>query len=149
MSTRWYPLYQRGNPQLRIFLPNFWLKLVRPSVSQPPNVVEFIVSTEMTRIDIKNYLEKIYNVPVVNVRTRIAMGKTHQDKLKGYITKDDDYKVAYVTLPREHAFKFPDIFPKMDREEKDKKSLEEAKEGYKKYIERSKDRPGAPGWFSF
>lgn len=68
-------MYQRGNPQLRIFLPNFWLKLVRSEQSQPPNVVEFIVSQEMTRIDVKNYLEKIYNVPVCNVRTRIVMGK--------------------------------------------------------------------------
>ena len=31
MSTRWYPIYQRGNPQLRVFLPNFWMKLVKPS----------------------------------------------------------------------------------------------------------------------
>jgi len=29
----------------------------------------------MTKVDIKNYLEKIYNVPVAAVRTRIQYGK--------------------------------------------------------------------------
>jgi hypothetical protein len=47
MSNRWYPLYQRGSPQLRVFLPNFWLKLVRPEHKQPENVVTFEVSMEM------------------------------------------------------------------------------------------------------
>jgi large subunit ribosomal protein L23 len=70
-----YPLYQRGNPQQRIFLPNFWLKLVRPQQKQPPNIVKFIVSIQMTKYDIRNYLEKIYKIPVVDVRTVIAMGR--------------------------------------------------------------------------
>ncbi|CAG2065167.1 unnamed protein product, partial [Timema podura] len=80
-----YPLYQRGNPQLRVFLPNFWMKLIEPVHKQPNNVVQFIVSTEMTRFDIKNYLEKIYNVSVVEVKTRIVSGENnrvegHQDQ---------------------------------------------------------------------
>lgn len=55
---------------------------------------------EMTRHDVKNYLEKIYNVPVVNVRTRIALGKTRREPLKGFVLKEDDMKLAYVTLVR-------------------------------------------------
>ena len=70
-----YPIYQRGNPQLRVFLPNFWMKLVRPIEKQPPNIVQFIVSMEMSRYDIKNYLEKIYRIPVVDVRTHVMQGK--------------------------------------------------------------------------
>ena len=70
-----YPLYKRGNPQLRIFLPNFWLKLIRTTEPQPPNIVQFMVSMEMTTHDIKNYLEKIYKIPVMCVSTRIQMGK--------------------------------------------------------------------------
>ena len=27
--TSSYPLYRRGNPQLRVYLPNFWMKLAR------------------------------------------------------------------------------------------------------------------------
>lgn len=53
---------------------------------------------EMTKHDIKNYLEKIYDVPVVDVKTRIATGKFRKDIGKGYIVKDDDIKFAYVTL---------------------------------------------------
>lgn len=94
-----YPLYQRGNPQLRVFLPNFWLKLIRPVHEQPPNVVQFACSMQMTKYDIKNYLEKIYNVPIIDVRTRIQLGKTKRD-LKGYIVKEEDTKLAYVTLVR-------------------------------------------------
>lgn len=100
MSTRLYPLYQRGNPQLRVFLPNFWMKLIRPTHSQPENVVQFACSMEMTVHDVKSYLEKIYNVPVVEVRTRIHMGETFKEPGKGYIMKKDDTKMAYVTLVR-------------------------------------------------
>jgi large subunit ribosomal protein L23 len=57
-----------------VFLPNFWLKLVRPKHKLPPNVVQFIVSIQMTKHDIRNYLEKIYKIPVVDVRTVVAMG---------------------------------------------------------------------------
>lgn len=53
---------------------------------------------EMTKHDIRNYLEKIYNVPVVDVRTRITLGKFKKDIVKGYITKEDDIKFAFITL---------------------------------------------------
>ena len=103
MSSRWYPIYQRGNPQLRIFLPNLWMKLVKPDVlfgksSIPNNKVTFIVSPQMTKIDVKNYLEKIYNVPVANVKTTNIMGKTRQNAYARYLVKDDDQKFAFVTL---------------------------------------------------
>ncbi|KAF4521460.1 hypothetical protein B566_EDAN001757 [Ephemera danica] len=115
-----YPLYQKGNPQLRVFLPNFFMKLVKDTyrVNQLPNMVTFHVSMEMTEYDVKNYLEKIYNVPVIEVRTEVCEFK--KQPWKGYIVKDDDYK-----------------------------SLEEAKKGFRKIEERNKYRPGLPGWFSF
>ncbi|KAG0719962.1 39S ribosomal protein L23, mitochondrial [Chionoecetes opilio] len=98
MSSRLYPLYQRGNPQLRVFLPNFVMKLVKPRDPQPANVVQFQVSVEMTKFDIKNYLEKIYNIPVENIVTHVRMGKFSRSKIGKYVIKDDDYKVVYVTL---------------------------------------------------
>lgn len=100
MSTRWYPLFRPSGPQLRVFLPNFWLKLIRPTHEQPENIVQFACSMEMTKYDVKNYLEKVYNVPVVEVRTRIGMGRTKRDMKVGYVTKEDDTKYAYVTLVR-------------------------------------------------
>ncbi|XP_061387892.1 large ribosomal subunit protein uL23m-like [Musca vetustissima] len=149
MSTRWYPLYQRGNPQLRVFLPNFWMKLIRPSEPQPKNVVTFSVSMEMTKYDVKNYLEKIYKVPVMDVRTRIALGSTKRDTTYGYVTKNDDMKLAYVTLPKEMEFTFPDMFEKKDDAKKaDEKAMEDTKQGFKKFLDRNKKRPGTPGWYS-
>ena len=94
-----YPLYQKGNPQLRVFLPNFWMKLVKPENPGPKNVVQFHCSMEMTRYDIKNYLEKIYKVPIIKVNTRIALGKTKKNPLGG-IVKEEDVKVAYISLVR-------------------------------------------------
>lgn len=91
-------MYQKGNPQLRVFLPNFWLKLVQPEYKQPNNVVQFQCSMEMTRLDVANYLEKIYNVKPVQVRTRIALGRFKQLHGRQYVIKNDDVKIAYVIL---------------------------------------------------
>lgn len=74
------------------------MKLVRPTPKQQPNIVHFQCSMEMTKHDIENYLTKIYNVPVVDVRTKIALGKFRKDPGKGYIVKDDDIKYAMVTM---------------------------------------------------
>ncbi|XP_021120072.1 39S ribosomal protein L23, mitochondrial isoform X3 [Heterocephalus glaber] len=70
LMTR-YPLYQLGGPQLRVFRTNFFIKLVRPGVAQPEDTVQFRIPMEMTRVDLRNYLERIYNVPVAAVRTRV------------------------------------------------------------------------------
>lgn len=53
---------------------------------------------EMTQLDVKNYLEKIYNVHPVHVRTRIALGKTYIPTTFKFVAKKDDMKIAYVTL---------------------------------------------------
>ncbi|XP_011205830.1 39S ribosomal protein L23, mitochondrial [Bactrocera dorsalis] len=149
MSTRWYPVYQRGNPQLRIFLPNFWMKLIRPAEEQPKNVATFSVSMQMSKYDVKNYLEKIYKLPVVDVRTRIEMGKTKRDQTLGYVTKEDDVKIAYVTLPRTEEFTFPDLFEKKEEQKKaEEKSMDDSKQGFKRFLDRNKKRPGTPGWYS-
>uniref|UniRef100_A0A8C7ZCQ5 Uncharacterized protein n=1 Tax=Oryzias sinensis TaxID=183150 RepID=A0A8C7ZCQ5_9TELE len=42
MSRRLFvPIYQLGNPQLRIFRPNWFLTLVRPGKEQPPDTAQF------------------------------------------------------------------------------------------------------------
>ncbi|CAB3366759.1 Hypothetical predicted protein [Cloeon dipterum] len=150
MSTRWYPLYQMGNPQLRIFLPNFFMKLVKPKYSEPPNRVTFEVSMGMSRTDVKNYLEKIYKIPVVSVQTRVTPGELKTTA--GYVTKEDDYKTAFVVLDKSVNFSFPDLFAaglKEKEYEKEMKSLEATKREYRKQQERNTNRPGLPGWFSF
>lgn len=148
MSTRWYPRFVKGNPQLRVFLPNFFMKLIKPEVPQPPNVVQFVVSMEMSKFDVKNYLEKIYNVPVDNVVTHVRMGKLKRSRVGGYVVKDDDYKVVYVSLPKGEKFEFPDLFPEEKEKELDKhkEELEALKVEWNKVTQRNERRRGVPTW---
>lgn len=41
-----YPIYQLGNPQMRIFRPTFSMTLVRPGKPQPQDTVQFRISME-------------------------------------------------------------------------------------------------------
>ena len=157
MSSRWYPIYQRGNPQRRVFLPNFWMKLVKETndIKTPPNHLKFIVSSEMTKMDVKQYLEKIYKIPVMDVFTKNFSGSTWQNMLKSNIThkhelyKEDDYKVAYVLMPKDHKFEFPDVTTKpeseKEKEDKTENEFEMAKKQYIKYAAGTKR--GIPSFF--
>ncbi|PNJ16428.1 LOW QUALITY PROTEIN: MRPL23 isoform 3 [Pongo abelii] len=93
-----YPLYQLGGPQLRVFRTNFFIQLVRPGVAQPEDTVQFRIPMEMTRVDLRNYLESIYNVPVAAVRTRVQHGSNRRRDHRNVRIKKPDYKVAYVQL---------------------------------------------------
>lgn len=177
MSTRWYPIYKRGNPQLRVFLTDFWMKMVRNDIkpTPPSNVVTFHCSLQMTKNDIKNYLEKIYKIPVVDVKTEVRMGEFFRDPVKKYVKKKDDYRVAIVTMvkskclkcfffflqfnidvilflqPRDTTFEFPNVCDNSklkEEEEKAKEHFENQKDGFKKFMDRSKDSRGSPPWFS-
>lgn len=146
--------------------------MIKPEYEQPGNVVSFAVSMEMVRIflklntaqlqfdslfqttlDTRNYLKKIYQIPVVSVRHRITLGKFTRDRSNGAVLKGDDMKVAYVTLPREVNFKFPDLFPSEaeDKEKKreDERVMDQSKEEFNKFLDKNKNRKGLPGWFSF
>ncbi|XP_064921243.1 large ribosomal subunit protein uL23m isoform X4 [Columba livia] len=111
-----YPLFQLGGPQLRIFRPNFFMLAVRPGVPQPEDTVQFRVSMEMTKVDIKNYLEKIYNVPVATVRTRIQYGANNKRNHKNQRVKKPDYKVAYVQLLPIYKEALSELLLKLRRE---------------------------------
>ncbi|KAK9509614.1 hypothetical protein O3M35_006884 [Rhynocoris fuscipes] len=149
MSSRWYPIYRKGNPQLRIFLPNFWMKLVRPLYKQPSNIVQFITPTQMTDYDIKNYLEKIYKVEVAEIRSQIEEGTLKRQRIRGYVIKDNDFRRAFVKLKDGETFEFPDICKeKADKEDEEfKKISEQAQHSYQQFDKRNQVRPGIPGWF--
>lgn len=52
--------------------------------------------------------------------------------------------------PKDQKFEFPNMFDKAsDAKEEHEKSLRETKDNYKRFLDRTKARPGAPGWFSF
>uniref|UniRef100_A0AAY5LD77 Large ribosomal subunit protein uL23m n=1 Tax=Esox lucius TaxID=8010 RepID=A0AAY5LD77_ESOLU len=151
-----YPLYQMGNPQLRIFRPPFFLTLVRPGKEQPPDVVQFRIPMVMTKFDVRNYVEKIYNVPVGAVRTRIqyaqplVIGTNKKRNHLNQKVKRPDYKVAYVQLAQQQTFEFPDIFPKKDVKSAEG-SVEEMQEKFMEDEEqRQKPDPrrgGVTEWF--
>ncbi|CAG2105113.1 unnamed protein product, partial [Medioppia subpectinata] len=111
MSSRWYPRYVLGNPQLRVFLPDFWMVLQKPKDPLPANRVQFKIPVIMTKWDVRNYLEKIYKIPVVNVRTVVRCGDIKRANGKMYLIKEEDYKTAIVDLPKDMTFEFPDLFP--------------------------------------
>ncbi|XP_041965148.1 39S ribosomal protein L23, mitochondrial [Alosa sapidissima] len=145
-----YPLYQYGNPQLRIFRPNWFLTLVRPGKEQPPDTVQFRVPLEMTKFDVRNYLQKIYNVPVATVRTRIQFGSNKKRNHLNQRVKKPDYKVAYVQLGQEQTFEFPNIFPEKDAKSAEG-SIEEMQEQFME-DEKQRQKPdprrgGVTEWF--
>ncbi|XP_075423022.1 large ribosomal subunit protein uL23m isoform X2 [Ascaphus truei] len=109
-----YPLYQLGNPQLRVFRTNFNMTLVRPGKEQPPDTVQFRISMEMTKFDVQNYLQRIYSVPVSAVRTRIQYCTNRKRNHLNQRVKRPDYKVAYVQLGQGQTFQFPDLFPEKE-----------------------------------
>jgi len=115
-----------------------------------PNTLHFHCSMGMSQHDVKNYLEKIYDVPVVYARTYIQSGKLRRISGKGYIVKDDDYKVAFVTVPKHIKFEYPEIFPKDKTDQSldsERKNLSEMETNYLNKLKRNKLRPDVPGWF--
>lgn len=110
--------------QARIFLCNWYMKVVRPGRDLPENTVQFHVPMDMSKMDIKNYLTSIYKLDVARVNTRIQHGKTKSIVKNDQLLKKKypDYKVAYVVLAS-GTFKFPDLFPipSAEDEETDKK----------------------------
>ncbi|XP_005064210.1 39S ribosomal protein L23, mitochondrial isoform X1 [Mesocricetus auratus] len=138
-----YPLYQLGGPQLRVFRTNFFIQLVRPGTAQPEDTVQFRIPMEMTRVDLRNYLEQIYNVPVAAVRTRVQHGSNRRRDHKGVRIKKPDYKVAYVQLAHGQTFTFPDLFP-----EKEPSPADPLEEELQQQRQSSDPRcPGIPSWF--
>jgi len=60
-------------------------------------------------------LEKIYKVPVMNVKTFNVSGRTYTSpysKVPDELFKDDDIKYAIVTMPKDFKFEYPDVTKK-------------------------------------
>ncbi|XP_036284724.1 39S ribosomal protein L23, mitochondrial [Pipistrellus kuhlii] len=144
-----YPLYQVGGPQLRVFRTNFFIQLVRPGTAQPEDTVQFRIPMEMTRVDVKNYLERIYSVPVAAVRTRVQHGSNRKRDHRNVRVKKPDYKVAYVQLAHGQTFTFPDLFPEKQPGPKDSEedSLEALMEEQRQRQRQDPRRGGVPQWF--
>ncbi|XP_005885994.2 PREDICTED: 39S ribosomal protein L23, mitochondrial [Myotis brandtii] len=144
-----YPLYQLGNPQLRVFRTNFFIQLVRPGTAQPEDTVQFRIPMEMTRVDLRNYLERIYSVPVAAVRTRVQHGSNRKRDHRNVRVKKPDYKVAYVQLAHGQTFTFPDLFPEKPspKDGSTEDDLQAVMEEQRQRQRQDPRRGGVPQWF--
>lgn len=144
MSTRFYPRFVKGNPQLRIFLPDWKMILIKPKYKLPDNVVSFKVDPRMTDWDVKNYLEKIYKVEVAAVKSKILSGDLYATK--SGLAKKDDYKICHVSMPVGQKFTWPNLFPN-DQDKEDEKNRELVKKEITKEGPKGPHPPNAPSWF--
>ena len=64
--------------------------------------------------------------------------------------KDDDVKYAFVTLPKDMTFEFPNLLPEEKKQEQtdQMKEIDRVRETYRKDQARYRDRPGVPTWFN-
>ncbi|XP_068539527.1 large ribosomal subunit protein uL23m isoform X1 [Anas acuta] len=148
--------------QFRVSMEPTWLQQAPRTLEVKFRSLERILSTgsqkahpgsqysRMTKVDIKNYLEKIYNVPVAAVRTRIQYGANNKRNHKNQRVKTPDYKVAYVQLGKGQTFQFPNLFPEKEQDE-EAQSFDDFR---KKYLEKEQKiqkgdprRGGVPDWF--
>lgn len=63
-----------------------------------PNQHAFRVNPSYTKHDIKEYLTKIYNLPVTKVRTMNYAGKIKRAYLGRHVYQEKDFKKAIVTV---------------------------------------------------
>lgn len=125
----------------------------------------------MTKYDVKNYLEKIYKIPVMNVQTRVVCGEIKRAKSLPYLVKDDDYRESIVDLvninnfiillkkiflpffylqPKHVQFEYPDLSGEKvtlkDELEKIRKQFEFTKKQTNRQIYKN-NRHNVPDWF--
>ena len=74
-------------------------------LSRPVEV--FLVSPKMTKLEIKEYLCKLYNLPVTKVHTANYLGKRKTDQMRGTRFKMPDFKKAFVYLRDEQGAQRP------------------------------------------
>ena len=80
--------------------------LLRPIITEKSTLVAeqgkivFAVRTDATKTDIKNAVEKIYNVKVKSVNITLKPGK--MKRFKGVLGSTSDVKKAYITLEEGH-----------------------------------------------
>ena len=141
------PLWNPGDSRPLLFLPMYWLKLVEPEKPIRKDFVKFECHLQMTANDVREYLEKLYKVDVLDVRINITKGQymKHPKKFSALSPPMEDQKYAFVQL-KEGEFTFPKIFEEnaVNIDEADRKKLENIQS-----IEKNKSlrRFDIGGWF--
>lgn len=109
----------------------------------------------MSPYDVRNYLEKIYKLPVVEVNTTIQSGRILPDVEGKDKVKEPDFRLCFVTLEKGVTFKHPgeDLFTggKEDTaSDSDLKRIADQIKSQKVEIQRSTwTRSILPSWFNW
>ena len=143
-----YPLWYPDNPRVRLFLPLFWLRLIKHEKPMPNDFVKFECHWQMTKADVKQYLEKLYDVDVMDVRVEIKRGEyiKHPAKPGALSPPMDDRKYVYVQL-KNSVFEFPDIFKKKKPSDDFKEQIKQATNMAIKQINKDRKRGNISDWF--
>jgi len=90
----------------KLFFPNIVFTLIRSGIRRPVNTLNFRVPKHLTKLDIKAYLEGLYEMGVEHVETTTFLGRLKRQGSKRMPTK----KTAVVQFSAESMrdFKWPD-----------------------------------------
>ena len=88
-------------PATEIDFLNHDLMLQRSVKPYEKNVICFRVAPHLSKPEIKQYLMKVYKLPVVKVETFNKMGQLKRDQLTNKKWRKPDWKKAIVTLEYE------------------------------------------------
>jgi len=112
LPTMQFPLHYEGAPPRRLFFPEWYITCVKPKDVKPKNYVRFHIPADMTRYDLKEYLKKVYDIPVASINLApVGMMKYKcWNLMGGYEWKFmDPYKIAHVMLAEGQTFEFPEM----------------------------------------
>ena len=60
---------------VKVWFPSMFMRLVSVNTARSPATANLIVPPSMTKTEVKEYLTKIYNIPVISVTTANFAGK--------------------------------------------------------------------------
>lgn len=60
---------------VRVWFPNMFMRLININTNKTPAQAVLHIPPKMTKFEIKQYLTKIYNIPVINVMTANFLGR--------------------------------------------------------------------------
>jgi ribosomal protein L23 len=86
------------NVRKQVIFPNKYFKLMIPSVLEKTNCPIFHVPLEMSKPQIKEYLENYYGLEIKRVHTLIQVGKVKRNRKTKRLVKRPSYKKAFVYL---------------------------------------------------
>ncbi|KAI8910289.1 ribosomal protein L23/L15e core domain-containing protein [Gorgonomyces haynaldii] len=89
-------------PGAKVFFPNITLKLVRSNL--PPHQAVFHCPPTLNKFDIRQLLEKMYDLQITDIRTMNYLGKPSQMRNGRKIKGQPKYKKAIVSMQEDFVW---------------------------------------------